>query len=57
MEATHDLEVQTGFADDGCTAFCSCGWEADAPSTKAAIAAWDNHCDVTFMESTMEAGA
>lgn len=53
----HELEVQATFGEPDCTGYCSCGWETKAPSTKAAIDAWENHCDVAFMESTMDGAA
>ena len=32
---------------------CSCGWAAGAFKDEAsADEAWDNHCDVVFMEAT-----
>lgn len=35
---------------------CSCGWDSDTDHVDpgAAIDDWDNHCDVVFMEATMQ---
>lgn len=34
---------------------CSCGWDAPGgfPDIDDAIDAWENHCDVVFMEATI----
>lgn len=35
------------------TSECSCGWDKDdLADENAALDAWENHCDVVFMEAT-----
>lgn len=51
----HDLSICEDFLDDGVWSECSCGWSGKRHVDKAdAIEEWENHCDVAFMESTME---
>jgi hypothetical protein len=53
----HRFEIEQGFADDGWTACCSCGWsEPEQRSRLRALDAWENHCDVVFIEATMGSG-
>lgn len=52
----HTLEL--GSAGHGCVwAECSCGWTSEAfRDSEAAVDAWENHCDVVFMEATTSGG-
>lgn len=42
--------------DDGYEVACSCGWDHpdNFDDVEAAEDAWDNHCDVVFMEATAD---
>jgi len=56
VKVEHTLEIGGSFTG-GMVPWCSCGWQGgESDSEEAAIEAWENHCDVAFMEATM-AGA
>jgi hypothetical protein len=50
----HEMIVGQNFDDTLITVECTCGWEALHPFVDAeqAADAFDNHCDVVFMEAT-----
>ena len=50
----HVAVLGQDFASGAWTAECSCGWEhrEECADEAEAIDAWDNHCDVVFMEAT-----
>lgn len=51
----HVMVLGSDFLNGEFTSECSCGWAWDfAGSQQDATDAWDNHCDVVFMESTQE---
>lgn len=55
MATEHVLQLQRGFLEDGVLACCSCGWDGDQhDNDEDAIEEWENHCDVVFMEATMQ---
>lgn len=50
---THDLTIEQDWLVDGHTAHCSCGWSGRREeSAERAVDAWENHCDIVFMEAT-----
>lgn len=52
-EGEHVLIIGNDFLRDDIDAGCSCGWEQDGlADEEAAVDAWENHCDVVFMEAT-----
>jgi hypothetical protein len=50
----HEMIIGQNVTDTLITVECTCGWEALHPFVDAeeAADAWDNHCDVVFMEAT-----
>lgn len=53
----HDFLIGSSFfhADDGrdIVPECSCGWEGERQdSAERAQEAWEDHCEVVFMEAT-----
>lgn len=53
--STHTMMLGGAFLADTFQTACLCGWEGEHHATEAdAIDEWDNHCDVVFMEATME---
>lgn len=50
-ELLHDLHLDET-ATGSPVPWCSCGWQGGEHATEtAAIDAWENHCDVVFMEA------
>jgi hypothetical protein len=54
----HVMHIGQGFLDGKWHTSCSCGWEGTGvhKTTVDAADEWDNHCDVVFMEATMQGG-
>jgi hypothetical protein len=50
----HVLIVGQSFTSDEMTSSCTCGWESprEFDNDSQVLDAWENHCDVVFMEAT-----
>lgn len=55
MTEEHIAQIGQDFVGGKWEAGCSCGWEGNQHELKStAMDEWENHCDVVFMESTMQ---
>jgi len=51
----HTCFIGNDFVSDAWECSCSCGWCGPERETKeVAYEDWENHCDVAFMEATMQ---
>ena len=51
----HTCFIGNDFLSDAWETSCSCGWVGrEWPTQDEAYEDWENHCDVAFMESTMQ---